>query len=273
MTVITAVDTPLEVLRSRFRLELADRLPGHIERLEWSPERLAAHQREHLRILLGHALDRSPFHRRRLAAVDAERFELADLATLPTMTKADMMANFDDIVTDRRLTRAVVEDHLAASARAPSLLLGDFVCLASGGSSGRRGVFVQRVEEYAEFIGTILRRSMARMIASGGPPPDGMTAGMVGAASPIHSTGFAAATASGVVRFVSVPATLPLADIVDRLNAVAPPAIFGYPTKLAQVAREQIAGRLRIARARSPPSASRSHRRTGPRSPPPSAFP
>ncbi|MGH9119220.1 MAG: hypothetical protein ACRD0A_15465 [Acidimicrobiales bacterium] len=189
------------------------------------------------------------------------------------MTKTDMMANFDAIMTDERLTRRAVEDHLAASSRVPSPLLDDYGCLASGGSSGQRGVFVQTIGEYSEFIASILRRGMARMIAAGGPPPDGAVIGMVAAASPIHSTGFGAAIASGAVRFVSVPATLPVAEVVDRLNAVAPPALMGYPTKLAQLAREQLAGRLRIAPVPSPPSASRSPRRTEPPSRPPSACP
>ena len=52
------------------------------------------------------------------------------------MTKADLMANFDEVVSDPRLGREVVEAHLAASVREPSLLLGEYVCLASGGSSG-----------------------------------------------------------------------------------------------------------------------------------------
>ena len=74
-----------------------------------------------------------------------------------------------------------------------------------------------------------------------------MVIGAVMAASPVHASGFGVATLSGPVRFVPVPATLPIADTVDRLNALRPPALMGYPTKLAQLAREQLAGRLAIA--------------------------
>jgi phenylacetate-coenzyme A ligase PaaK-like adenylate-forming protein len=244
----TTVANDLDLLRERFRRELSDRLPGHLERIGWSAGRLGAHQRDRLRAVLAAAIEGSPFHRRRLRGIDVERIELADLAALPVMTKSDLMGEFDAVTTDRRLTRSAVEDHLAASARVPGLLFGEYVCLASGGSSGQRGVFVQRVEEYAEFASSVLRHAMARtMAAAGGPPPGGTTIGMVAAASPIHSTGFAAAVASGPVRFVSVPVTLPLHEIVDRLDTLAPPAIMGYPTKLAQVAREQLAGRLHIA--------------------------
>ena len=37
---------------------------------------------------------------------------MSDLAKLPVMTKTDMMDNFDDVVTDRRLTRDLVERHI-----------------------------------------------------------------------------------------------------------------------------------------------------------------
>jgi phenylacetate-CoA ligase len=87
---------------------------------------------------LTRAIERSPFHARRLRGVDPGRFELADLARLPVMTKTQMMENFDTVITDRRLTREVVERHLARAVAEPSLLLGDYVSLVSGGSSGLR---------------------------------------------------------------------------------------------------------------------------------------
>ena len=162
------------------------------------------------------------------------------------MTKSEMMAAFDDVVTDRRLKLAKVEAHQAESVSEPSLLLDEYVCLASGGSSGQRGMFVQRLGEFVEFGASIMRPAMARQ-GSSGSPGAGMVIGAVMAASPVHASGFGVATLSGPVRFVPVPATLPIADMVDRLNALRPPALMGYPTKLAQLAREQLAGRLAIA--------------------------
>jgi phenylacetate-CoA ligase len=243
---MTTVTGNLTDVRARVSGGLAAQLPGHLARLVWDNERLAAHQRDRLRALIVHARERSPFHARRLAGIDVDGLE--DLAQLPVMTKRDLMERFDEVVTDRRLTRDLVEEHLAASTAEPRLLLDEYVCLASGGSSGLRGVFVQSVDEYAQFGLGILRRPMARLLAAGGPPPGGLLIAMVAAASPIHSTAFGSSTATdGPARLVSVPATLPLAEIVDRLNELQPPAIQGYTTKLAQLAREQRAGRLRIA--------------------------
>jgi phenylacetate-CoA ligase len=235
-------------LPARVSAELAWRLAQHTGRLGWDAAELAAHQRERLRMLLAYAAEYSPFHARRLRGLDLSRFEAGDLARLPVMTKAQMMAEFDDVVTDRRLSRRLTEQHLAGSAHTAGLLLDEYVCLASGGSSGLRGVFVQTLGEFTDFVASLMRRGYARALAAGGPPPGGLVIGIVAAASPVHSSGFGAAVATGPpVRLIPAPATLPLAQIVARLNTAQPPALLGYASKLAELAREQMAGRLTIA--------------------------
>jgi len=241
----TIQTTSLGELQARMRAELTARLAVHRRRLDWDAGQLAAHQVDRLRALLARAIEHSPFHARRLGHIDPARFARADLGSLPAMTKAEMMASFDDVITDRRLSRRLAEEHLRSSRHEPSLLLGDYVCLASGGSSGQRGVFVQTIGEYADHIASILRPAVARRAAAGAPA--GVVAAMVAAASPVHSTGFVAAACRGEpVHLVPVPATLPLAEAVGRLNALQPPALVGYPSRLAQLAAEQRAGRLRI---------------------------
>jgi phenylacetate-CoA ligase len=243
----TATITDLELLKARVSAAVGRQMPEHIGRLGWDAVRLAAHQRDRLRALLARAIAGSPFHAARLRGVDPDRFELADLARLPVMTKADMMENFDAATTDRRLTRDLVERHLARSVIDPSLLLGEYVVLVSGGSSGQRGLFAQTVDEYAEFAASVTRRGMAAALAAGGLPPEGLGIGMVGAGSPVHSSGLAAVTATRPpVRLVSAPASLPVAEIVRRLNAAQPPNLLAYAAKLAELAREQRDGRLKL---------------------------
>ena len=178
----TATITDLELLKTRVSVAVGRQMPEHIGRLGWDAGRLAAHQRDRLRALLARAIAGSPFHAERLRGIDPGRFELADLARLPVMTKADMMENFDAATTDRRLTRDLVEHHLARSVIDPSLLLGDYVVLVSGGSSGQRGLFVQTADEYAEFAASVTRRGLAAALAVGGLPPEGLVIGMVGGA-------------------------------------------------------------------------------------------
>jgi phenylacetate-CoA ligase len=244
----TATITDLELLKTRVSGAIGRQMPEHIGRLGWDAGRLAAHQRDRLRALLARAIADSPFHAGRLRGVDPDRFELADLARLPVMTKADMMENFDVATTDRRLTRGLVEQHLARCVTDPALLFGEYVVLVSGGSSGQRGLFVQRVEEYAEFAASVTRRALAATVAAaGGLPPEGLVIGMVGAGSPVHSSGLACVTATRPpVRLVSAPASLPVAEIVRRLNAAQPPNLLAYAAKLAELAREQRDGRLKL---------------------------
>jgi phenylacetate-CoA ligase len=245
----TATGTGVDALRARYGEAFGARLPDHVRRLPWDAGRLAAHQRERLRALLACAIGRSPFHARRLTGIDPGRFGLDDLAGLPVMSKEQMMADWDELATDRRLTRARVEQHLAACAEEPGLLYGRYVCLVSGGSSGLRGMFVQTIEEFAEFSASVLRRLVARLAAAGPPPPDGIPVALIGAASPVHASGFAAAAAAAgyPVRAISAPATLPLADLVRRLNQVRPLVVLGHTSKLALLAGEQRASRLAIA--------------------------
>jgi len=227
--------------------EYGNRLMAQLPRLGWDAGRLAAYQAGRLRPVLARAIERSPFHARRLAHIDPDRFGLADLGRLPVMTKAQMMASFDEVVTDRRLTLSRVENHLRAAGNGPALLLGEYVCLVSGGSSGQRGVFVQTIGEYADYAAATLRKAVAGSLAAG-PPPGSTVIAVAAAAAPVHSTRFlAAALGGGRVRMVPVPVTLALAEAVAQLNALQPDALAGYPARLAQLAAEQRAGRLRIA--------------------------
>jgi len=228
---------------------LRELLPAHLERLRWSAERLAAHQRNGLRALLRVAIDRSPFHARRLAGVVPEAVELADLAELPTMTKGDLMAAFDEVVTDRRATRAAVERHLAGTGVDAAELDGGFMVLASGGSSGERGVFVYSREAAATYLLACLRPGLARMLAMFGTLPDEPPpVAIVAAGSAVHATrGLASLFGGDLMDVTSIDATDPLPAVVERLNGLRPLLLQGYPTAVRRLADEQLAGRLRIA--------------------------
>ncbi|HSJ97047.1 MAG TPA: hypothetical protein VLC53_08240 [Myxococcota bacterium] len=234
------------VLRDRHRAAFRAALPAHLERLAWDRPRIAAFQRDRLRALLRHAQAQSPFHARRLAGVDPERVELADLPRLPVMTKSEMMAGFDELVTDRRLTRALVERHLAATGPDPSHLLDEYLVLASGGSSGERGVFVYGWDAAVDYTLGFLRSSFGRLAALD-PPPSGIPLAMVAAGSGVHATrALAALFADAPIRATSIPVTLPLPEVVARLNALQPLMLQAYASALSLLAEEQRAGRLRI---------------------------
>jgi phenylacetate-coenzyme A ligase PaaK-like adenylate-forming protein len=236
--------TAFAPMRQRYQAEFLRRAPEHIARLDWSPAQIAARQLDGLRALLAVARERSPLHARRLRAVDPDRFQLEDLPRLPVMTKSELMDDFDDALTDRRVTRALCERALAATTNEPRPLFDAYFCLASGGSSGRRGVFVKDLEAWTEFS-LALNRSL---LAAQGPPSNGGEIAMIAASSAVHCTGVARAwTAGGPVRLCKIPVTLALPEIVERLNALQPAGLYGYPSVLARLAHEQREGRLRIS--------------------------
>ncbi|HEV8278621.1 MAG TPA: hypothetical protein VGQ26_23400 [Streptosporangiaceae bacterium] len=250
MTTATRADTGWGRFRADFQAEILARIPEHLERLSWSAERIEAAQRDGLRGLLAHAVAQSPFHRQRLAGTDVAGIEPGDLASLPVMTKTDMMAAIDDVFTDRRLSLAAIEQALAVTGTEPVPVLDRYMALATGGSTGQRGVFVFEPAAKATFILSIIRSLLAGLHAAGGIPPGGLPMAMVGAGSAVHATGAAAAETVGTdvpVRVTSVPVTLPWPEIVDRLNALQPPALIGFASALARLAAEQSAGRLHIA--------------------------
>jgi phenylacetate-CoA ligase len=165
-----------EDLRQRHLADLGGLLPEHVQRLRWPAARLRQERRDRLRDLLRAATASSPWHRDRLAGVDPGAFEEADLAGLPPMTKDDLMANWDGVVTDRRLTLDLVEGHLAGL-ESDAYLFDRFHAVASGGSSGRRGIFAFGWREWAEAYAGFMRPLIWDLAVSpelaGTPPQDG----------------------------------------------------------------------------------------------------
>ncbi|MGH9030967.1 MAG: phenylacetate--CoA ligase family protein [Acidimicrobiia bacterium] len=236
-----------EALRRDRRARFAAAIGDHIERLAWGPERIDTHQREQLRELLAHAIERSPFHAARLEGVDPSTFELEDLPSLPVMTKTEMMAGFDALVTDRRLSRKAVEDHLASLRERPEFLLDEYTCLASGGASGEKGVFVYDAKAIVDCMAAGARRALSTLLSFGEPPPGGVPMAFVSAGSPVHATNALGAIASGgFISATMVPATLPVPEMVARLNELQPLLVLGYPSAVTVLAAEQEAGRLAI---------------------------
>ena len=243
-------DGAFDRFRNRFQAALFGSADDHVARLTWDRERIEAHQRQRLRVLLEVAIERSPFHARRLSGIDPSTFELADLARLPVMTKDEMMRQFDDVSTDRRLTLAVADGAIGATGTVPRPIAGELVVLASGGSSGKRAVFVFDAVSFAEYAATLTRPAMARRAAAlPASAPVGPTV-IVAAASAIHATGAGPALLSGSpLTFIRVPVTQPVDDIVAQLDELQPGVLYGYPSILTVLAAEQAAGRLHIAPA------------------------
>ena len=163
------------------------------------------------------------------------------------MTKDDLMANWDEVVTDRRLNLALVERHLAGLA-SDAYLFDEVHAIASGGSTGRRGVYVHGWRAWAEEYAGYMRPVLWDRAAS--PELAGLasTIAMVAAQHATHMTSSMGQTfANPNIQVERFPVTWPIQRIVAGLNAYRAVAILGYPSALALLAEEARAGRLRIA--------------------------
>ena len=221
--------------------------PEQVAHLDWTPDELRREQDDRLRQLVRVAVERSPWHRERLADVDVSTLTAADLSSLPVMTKSDLMDNFDDIVTDPRLTLDRCERHVDAL-RDDAYLLDEFHVIASGGSSGRRGVFVYGWDAWAICYSSIARFPARDRILHPELARREPVVAVVAAAKPSHISAAIGATFSTPDRpRHSIPVNQPLGQIVDRLNHLQPTTLMGYSSFLPRLASEARAHRLRIA--------------------------
>jgi phenylacetate-CoA ligase len=232
-----------DALRARHREDQRRVSVRYLQRLNWPRERLEDERRRRLRELVAIAQERSPWHRRRLARFDAATLREGELSQLPVMTKEDVMANFDEIVTDRRLSLSRVESHLAGLEATPRYLLERYQTVVSGGSSGVRGVFVYDWQGWASCYAGALRYFTRDF---GGRP---ISLAVVAAGSAAHISRAILHTFSdpATIRVHPVPITLPTQRIVAGLNEIQPEALLTYPSGLVQLVEAARAGELRIA--------------------------
>ncbi len=221
--------------------------PQMIERLDWSADRLAAHRQQKLRAIIAHAVVGSPWHRERLAGVDLLRLDEDTLRGLPTMTKGDLMGNFDWIASDPRLSLARVNAHFE-TVEENGYLFDRYTAITSGGSSGERGVFLYDWAGWATaWLGCfryLLRATQSDPELAARP----VKIAWVMAGHFTHATAALGRTfANPNVISHSFPVTLPVDEIVAGLNEVQPDFVNAYPSALHLLSFEAQAGRLRIS--------------------------
>ncbi len=232
-----------EATRQRHQSYFMGLLPEYLTRLQWSRDQIEAEQTRALRELVRHAVDRSPWHRERLQKLDIDRLTPAALDDIPPMTKGDLMKHWDAIVTDPRCTLAAAEAHLSALV-ADAYFLEDLHVIASGGSSGKRGVFVYDWHGWAVSALGLSRGLVSILLQAGsGPGPFATVSAYVAS----HATSALAQTFSDARRAtVRAPVTLPLSEIIELLNREQPSVLQCYASMLPALCTEARDGRLRM---------------------------
>ena len=209
------------------------------KREAWTREQLMAWQGERIDAVARHAAAHSPYYRGQLR-LPRRRATLADL---PIIDKATFVDRFGEIVTDSRLDRDGMLAHLE-SVDADDLYLGRYRVMSTSGSTGRPGLFVYDRPDWHAVVAGFLRftrtarltpRVPRRRFAYIGPPKGNPMSRRISATMDI-----------GLQRNLMLPATAPLEDLVQALERFRPTTLGGFPSIVALLAREQIAGRLRI---------------------------
>ena len=238
-------DTP--EIRSRHVARFHELATELRSRIDWPAHRLGEERTSRLRALVATAVQRSPWHRSRLSGIDIGSLTEADIVRLPTMTKSDLMDNFDEIVTDPRVTLAQCEAALEGRSGG-DYLFGEYRVVASGGSSGRRGVFVYGWDAWATCYASIVRFQQRDWNS------DPRLAGVARATAVLGASGGSHMSAALGRTFSSdddprhaIPVDQPIEVIVARLNELNPTILMGYSSFLAMIAGEADARRLRIA--------------------------
>ena len=223
-------------------------IPEHLGRLNWSRNQIRAERQARLRELIKVAKERSPWHAKRLEHVNADTITEADLEAIPTMTKDDLMLNWDEIVTDRCLSLDLVEHHLSSHDH-HAYLLDEYTACASSGSSGRRGVFVYDLRGWAIANLSGSRHRIREQMESPDKYSGPRRLVYFGSHHPSHmSYAFRQTFGShGVDGLLLLGLYYPIIEAVRRLNEFQPTHLMGYPTAIQLLAREQKEGRLRIS--------------------------
>ncbi|HEX8199353.1 MAG TPA: phenylacetate--CoA ligase family protein [Isosphaeraceae bacterium] len=217
-----------------------------------SAERIAARQRRRLRDLVARAKADSPFYAERFRDVDPDRFELAQL---PTLTKAEMMANFDRFLTDRRLKRAEIEAFVGDPDRLGQWYLGRYAPSRTSGTQGMPALIVQdrRMMEllFALQMGRgsvfpanplaalqrMVRRARLAVVTIGrGFYPSAV------------ALAYAPKAARAFVDRLWLTHIEPVDRVVAQLNRFRPNILLAYANVLEILAREALAGRLSLGR-------------------------
>jgi len=203
------------------------------------------------RALMRHAAAHAPYYAQLVAErrLDINRCVPSDF---PPLTKSILMANFDRIVTDQRITKQAIADFLTRSKDPTELFLDKFRVIHTSGTSGEVGYFVFSPEDWARGTARALpRRQEAR------PQRTRRRFGRMKlayyAAVGGHFGGVTLVTAAtrGLARlFVQCrlyEVNDPLPATLTSLNEFQPDVLAGYTGALTILAERQRAGALRIA--------------------------
>ena len=173
------------------------------------------------------------------------------LAELPVLTKATVMENFDELVTDCAIHLKDVRAHMAND-REGKRFLNRYWVTATSGSTGTPGIFLFNRDEWTTVVATLGRaHEWAGVPMTPSHRMKMASIASLNTGSPWHMSAQVANTFQSPwmkawMPTLSLDAAQPLAEIVAKLNDWQPHMLAGYASMMRILADEQLAGRLHI---------------------------
>jgi phenylacetate-coenzyme A ligase PaaK-like adenylate-forming protein len=210
---------------------------------------IASRQQQRLADLVAFARTHSRYYAERYRDLPTAT---TDLRQLPPVTKPELMARFDDWVTDPAVTRAGVEAFVADPSRIGQDYLDRYVVFTTSGSTGvpallvqdRRALAVMNGLAYMRGVGVISTGDLWRVLRAGGRQAAIFATGGHFLGATMMARRRSRRWRSKIARIFSV--LTPLEELVHELNAFQPALLGSYASALALLAEEQLAGRLHI---------------------------
>lgn len=214
---------------------------------------VTARQASRLQALVAHARTHSKYYAEHYRGVPDGPVSLADLPSLPAVYKPELMARFDDWVTDPRLTRTGVAAFVADPANAGRDLFGEYVVFTTSGSTAEPAILIQDRRAMAVMFGLTYSRSagvlppglLLRVLARGARQAAVFATGGHFVSTVMFERRLRAhPLRRRYSRFFSVLDPLP--QLVANLNEFQPALLGTYASALSVLIGEQEAGRLDI---------------------------
>jgi len=223
----------------RIMLKLLQTLEQLRKHERWTRSQLEDHQAAALLRLRNYAYERSPFYQRfHKGLMDRP------LAELPVLTKAMLMENFDDLVTDRTLHLENIR-RFAKKGEVGQRFQDRYYVNATSGSSGHPGFFLFDESEWTFVLASFARGQEWSGVRINLTRQQKMAT--VASISPWHMSSQVAATVKSWWRpSLRIPASQPISKSVEQLNAWQPEVLISYASMAGALADEQLAGRLQI---------------------------
>ncbi len=208
--------------------------------LRFSKEQIKKLQRKKFLTLVQYAAEHSRYYQNIITQnnIDITNCRPEDF---PLLTKEKLIDHFDEIVTNKQITKEKISKFLQTSKDSNDLFLNKYYVIHTSGSSGTIGYYVYSQKELAQGIaystrvnGIKLFQKIAFIAATKG-----------------HFAGITMLNAARKlpILYTDVQAfdiNSPFATIIEKLNGMQPTILSGYAFALKKLADAQLHGKLHI---------------------------